>query len=123
MSGIINLIHILLIVPFFFYIYYRGINKKDNPMEGWLCNLLIILALTSLVYHIYKLYNIYYTPEGEKDKWKDWIYLTHIFIILPLLIYIGYNCNETARKYFEILLVVSFAALGYHSYNLIKYGL
>ena len=123
MSGIINLIHILLIVPFFFYIYYRGINKKEVPLEGWLCNLMIVLALISIIYHIYNLYKIYYTPEGEKDKWKDWIYLMHIFIILPLLIYIGYNCNETARKYFEILLVVAFAALGYHSFLFVKYSL
>lgn len=119
----INLIHILLIVPFLFYIYYRGINKKEQPIENWLCTFLIVISLISMSYHIYKLYNTYYTAEGEKDKWKDWVYLIHIFIVFPLLIYIGYNCNETARKYFEILLVVSFAALGYHSYNLIKYGL
>jgi hypothetical protein len=77
------------------------------------------LAVISFMYHSYKLY---LTFQGEGEKWKDWIYIQHILIILPLLFYIGYNCNNTPRKYFEVLLVVAFAALGYHSFNLVKYG-
>jgi hypothetical protein len=35
-----------------------------------------------------------------------------------LLIYIGYNGDKTARKFFEILLMLGFASIGYHGYYL-----
>jgi hypothetical protein len=41
-------------------------------------------------------------------------------IVGPILIYIGYNREKTSRKYFEILLMLGFAAIGYHGYYLIK---
>ena len=130
MSSIINLIHIFLLVPLFFYVYYKGTSKdtsknatgtrdQEQGLQPWLCYLLMGLAVISFMYHSYKLY---LTVQGEGEKWKDWIYALHILVILPLLFYIGYNCNNTLRKYFELLLVVAFAALGYHSFNLVKYG-
>ncbi len=33
-------------------------------------------------------------------------------------VYIGYNGDKTARKFFEILLMLGFASIGYHSYYL-----
>ena len=130
MSSIINLIHIFLLAPLFFYVYYKGTSKDTSQnatgaldskqgIQSWICYLLMGLAVISFMYHSYKLY---LTFQGEGEKWKDWIYIQHILIILPLLFYIGYNCNNTPRKYFELLLVVAFAALGYHSFNLVKYG-
>ena len=47
-----------------------------------------------------------------------WVNLIHIFIVGPILIYIGYNGEKTSRKYYEILLMLGFAALGYHGYYL-----
>ena len=118
MSSVINLIHILFFVPLFFYVYYKG-TSKDDKIQPWLCYFLMGLAVTSFVYHCYKLYLL---SQGQDEKWKDWIYVIHVLIILPLLFYIGYKCENTPRKYFELLLVVAFAALGYHSFSLIKYG-
>lgn len=128
MSSVINLIHILFLVPLFFYVYYKGTNK-DDKIQPWLCYFLMGLAVVSFIYHCYKLYLLSFAQpseamlsQGQDEKWKDWIYVIHVLIILPLIFYIGYNCQDTARKYFELLLVVTFAALGYHSFNLIKYG-
>ena len=112
MSSIINILHILIIVPLLFLVYY---NQKQLPK--WSCILLMLISSLSFIYHIYKLVTI-----TDNEKWKIWIYFIHILFILPLIFYIGYNCNETRRMYFELLLLVSFAALGYHLFNLIKYG-
>lgn len=48
-----------------------------------------------------------------------WVNLLHIFIIGPLLIYIGYYGEKTARLYFELLLMLGFASIGYHGYYLL----
>jgi len=37
-----------------------------------------------------------------------------------LLIYIGYYKDKTQRLYFEILLMLGFASIGYHGYYLIQ---
>jgi hypothetical protein len=49
-----------------------------------------------------------------------WVNLIHIFIIAPILVYIGYNREKTRRLFYEILLMLGFAAIGYHGYYLIK---
>jgi hypothetical protein len=40
-------------------------------------------------------------------------------IVAPLLAYIGYYGKETPSAAFEALLVLAFAAFGYHTYSLI----
>jgi hypothetical protein len=49
-----------------------------------------------------------------------WVNLIHILIVGPLLVYIGYNREKTARLYFELLLMLAFAAIGYHGYYLFE---
>lgn len=46
--------------------------------------------------------------------------MIHVFIIGPLLVYIGYNGEKTTRTIFEILLMLAFASIGYHLYYLFK---
>jgi hypothetical protein len=58
--------------------------------------------------------------KGVKDGKGIWVNLIHIFIVGPILIYIGYNGVKTARKFFEILLMLGFASIGYHLYYLFK---
>jgi len=63
-----------------------------------------------LLYHIYK-------SSLQKNAWVNYI---HILFIAPLLIYIGYNKEQTPIWAFEISLMLAFAAFGYHSYYFIK---
>jgi len=39
-----------------------------------------------------------------------------MFIIAPTLLIIGLNKDATPRYYFEILLMLAFASIGYHGY-------
>ena len=51
---------------------------------------------------------------------SPWVNYLHIFIVGPLLVKIGYDGDKTSRKYFELLLMLGFAAIGYHGYYLFQ---
>jgi hypothetical protein len=109
MSNLINLLHILIFVPFFFYLYW---TRENVP--SWMCKLCIFIGVTGLLYHFYKVCT-------TTLKYTRWVYLVHIWYVFPLLIYIGFKC-KAERMWFEALLLFAFAALGYHSFNLVKYN-
>jgi len=106
---LINLFHIIFVGSLFIYV---GTYREKLPKI--LFPLLFILGIIVIFYHIYKTYT--YITQGK----QIWINLIHICIIGPLLCYIGYNRDKTTRPYFELLLMLGFAAIGYHSYYLIK---
>lgn len=103
----VHLFHILIVGGLFLYV---GINR-DNTYKP-LFNILLFLGFIIIFYHLYKIYGYL-----NADK-VIWINLIHVFIVGPLLIYIGYNGEKTARKFFEILLMLGFASIGYHLYYL-----
>lgn len=111
----INLFHIFVVVPFLFYIYYQQQNKT---LSDSLCRFLLYLGILGLISHIYLCYQKISTNQ---ECWRCWVNYVHIFVVFPLFIYIGSNCTKTERRYFEILMVIAFAALGYHSMNFIRY--
>lgn len=41
-----------------------------------------------------------------------------MWIIAPLLLWIGYYGKDTTRAAFEMVLMIGFASLGYHIYRL-----
>ena len=41
-----------------------------------------------------------------------------MFIVSPLLLYIGFNKGKVNNMYYELLLMLGFAAIGYHGYYL-----
>ena len=101
----VHLFHIVIVGGLFLYV---GINRNATPK--YIFNLLFILGIIILLYHIYKTY-----IKLSKNI-NPWVNLFHIFIVAPIVIYIGYNSIETKRLYFELLLMLAFAAIGYHSY-------
>lgn len=111
-DSIINLIHIFVFFPALAYVYYLGINKK---LTSGICRSMIMVGIIGILYHAYLL--------KDSKQYRMWVYLTHILIVFPLLIIIGYNCEDTMRMFFEMLLLASFAALGYHSFLFVKYSL
>ena len=113
-DSIINLLHILVIVPLLFCLYFY-----KNSLTSTMCNTIIVIALLGMGYHLYRL-----VKNSELDKMQEWrmtINLIHIFLVFPLLIYIGVKCKEAKRYYYELLLILIFAALGYNLYNFIMY--
>ena len=107
--ALVHLFHILIVGGLFLYV---GINREK--IYAPLFTILLFLGFVIIFYHIYKIFGYLNSGKGI------WVNLIHIFIIGPLLIYIGYNGEKTARKFFEILLMLSFASIGYHLYYLFR---
>lgn len=105
---LIRIFHIFIVGSLFLYV---GINK--NKIKKEMFTVLIYLGFIIILYHLYKLYG--YMKENK----SIWVNIIHILIIGPLLLYIGYNGEKTERKYFEILLMLGFASIGYHLYYLL----
>ena len=108
-ESLVHLFHILIVGSLFLYV---GIKKTNIPKNMY--PILLGLGIIIIFYHIYKTYHYFITNKSY------WINLIHIFIIGPLLIYIGYYRENVARMYFEILLMLGFASIGYHGYYLIS---
>jgi hypothetical protein len=103
----VHLFHILFVGSLFLYV---GIQRTE--ISSTMYPILLWLGVFIIIYHIYKAYNYMKLGKGY------WVNLIHIFLVGPLLVYIGYNREKTARLYFELLLMLGFAAIGYHGYYL-----
>ena len=101
--------HVLIVGALFLYV---GINREKIYKP--LFNILLFLGFFIILYHLYKIYVYLNAGKGI------WVNLIHIFIIGPLLVYIGYNGEKTTRKFFEILLMLAFSSIGYHLYYLFQ---
>ena len=108
-STLVHLFHIIIVGGLFLYV---GINR--DKISKSLFPLLLGLGIIIILYHIYKTYN--YMKQGK----SYWVNLIHILLVGPLLIYIGYYGEKTARLYFELLLMLGFASIGYHGYYLLR---
>ena len=103
---LIHIFHVLVVGSLFLYVgIYR--EKVYKP----LFTILLFLGFIVIFYHLYKIFNI-----GK----SVWVNLIHIFIVGPLLVYIGYSGEKTTRKFFEVLLMLGFASIGYHLYYLFQ---
>jgi Na+-transporting methylmalonyl-CoA/oxaloacetate decarboxylase beta subunit len=107
--AIVHLFHILIVGGLFLYV---GIQKTDIP--NLMFPILGIFGIIIILYHAHKVYT-----KIVKGNYVFWVNLIHIFIVGPLLINIGYHGDKTSRFYFEILLMLGFASIGYHGYYLI----
>ena len=108
-NALVHLFHIIIVGGLFLYV---GINREQ--ISKVLFRILFGLGFIIIFYHIYKTYNYLKAGKGY------WVNLLHIFIVGPLLIYIGYYGDKTARLYFEILMMLGFASIGYHGYYLMN---
>jgi hypothetical protein len=106
-NKLVHLFHVLIVGGLFLYV---GINR--DKIYGKLFPILFYLGLIIILYHLYKIYGYLQAGKGI------WVNLIHVFIVGPLLVYIGYNGIKTSRKFFEILLMLGFASIGYHLYYL-----
>lgn len=106
---LIALFHLVAIVPLFLYV---GFQRAATP--DWLYHVLFGVGLLVLVYHAMKSFARWVAKSPSV-----WINLIHVAIVAPLLIWIGYHGKKTGRPAYEMLLMVGFAALGYHLKSLV----
>lgn len=104
----VHLFHILIVGSLFLYV---GIVKTNIP--NFMYYVLLVLGIIIMLYHGFKVY------KKLKEGLNPWVNYIHIFIVAPLLLYIGLNREKTQRLYFEILLMLGFSAIGYHGYYLL----
>jgi len=105
---LVHLFHILIVGTLFLYV---GIVREKIP--SLMYPILLALGVIIIVYHMYKVYNY---MKADKPYWVN---LIHIILVGPLLVYIGYNRENTTRRYFEMLMMLGFASIGYHGYYMI----
>jgi hypothetical protein len=106
---ILAVVHLVVIVPFLLYIYFTHNELPDIMFK-------VVFGLGAFVL-IYQMYKTYIKLAAAQSPWVN---LIHIFLLAPLLLIIGYYGKETSRKYFEMLLMMTFAAAGYHGWSLIQ---
>lgn len=109
---LLHLVHIFLISSLFIYV---GICKTSIPKLMY--PILLGLGIFLIPYQTYKAYNYYI--GGKKYYWFN---LIHVFLIGPLLIMIGLNKEKTSSYFFDFLLMMGFASLGFHAYYLLNPG-
>jgi len=107
--NILYALHAFGIAPFLIYI---GLYKQAVPEP--IFTALFVLGLGVLAYHSYKAYT---KLSENKSAWVNWI---HIFLVAPLLLIVGYLKKDASGRYFEMLLMLGFAAFGYHSLYLMR---
>jgi hypothetical protein len=105
----VHLFHMLIVGSLFLYV-----GKYKTLIPAFMYSILLGLGLVIIFYHCFKVYNHIKLGKGY------WVNLIHIFMVGPLLVYIGYNKENTARLYFELLLMLGFASIGYHGYYLFQ---
>jgi hypothetical protein len=106
---LLALFHIFAVVPLFLYV---AMSRAATVTTVY--GVLLALGAIILLYHGYKAWRK--IVSGSSGLW---INLIHMAIVAPLLIYIGYREKDTPRYAYELLALVGFAALGYHTYHLI----
>lgn len=107
---ILSLIHLVIVVPLFLFV---GFQRAATPQ--WLYLALLAVGLVILVYHGFRL-----VMRLKNRSGYAWVNAMHVAVIAPLLIYIGYNKKDTPRSAYELLLMLAFAAGGYHMFSLVR---
>jgi hypothetical protein len=101
---ILSIVHIIFFAPPLLYI---GLQRASTPL--WVFQALLIAGLFILLFHISRL-----VGSGS------YINAIHVFLIAPLLIAIGWKARNSPRALYEMLLMVTFALIGWHTLNLVR---
>jgi hypothetical protein len=108
---VISLFHLIFIVPLFLFI---GFQRASVP--HWLYLFLLTIGSVVFFYHGFK-----FLLRLQAQSSYTWVNAIHVFLVAPLLIYIGYHKSETPRFAYELLLMAAFAAAGYHLFSIVRY--
>jgi hypothetical protein len=100
--------HAVVIAPSLIYI---GLAREKLSQSAFMA--IGVVGIGIFFYHAYKFYS-------RADYESGWINLIHVLLVAPLLVVIGFYGKQTSRRFFEMLLMVGFSALGYHGLNVVK---
>jgi hypothetical protein len=106
---LVALLHVTVIVPFLLWV---GFNRAATP--DWMYSVLFGTGLIVLLYHTYKAVSRLIAASPV-----IWINLIHVFLVAPLILWIGYYAKRTERPAYDMLLIAAFGAFGFHLYRLI----
>ena len=101
---ILSIVHLLLFAPPLLYI---GLKRSATPY--WAFQILLFVGAGIFLYHLSRLI---YTGS--------YINAIHVLLIAPLLMFIGWYQQNTPRAAYEILLMIIFAMIGWHTLNLVR---
>lgn len=104
-----NIFHLAAVGPLFLYVGFARETVPDAVFNG-----LGVLGLVVLIYHTYRAYG---KLKENQSAWINWI---HIFLIAPLLLLLAYLKKDANRRYFEMMILLGCAAIGYHGLYLIR---
>ena len=107
---IISLLHLLIVVPLLLFV---GFQRAATPT--WLYIALIFIGSIVMFYHGFRL-----ATRLKNNSAYSWVNALHVCIVAPLLLYIGYNKQNTPRFAYELLLMLGFAATGYHLFSIVR---
>ena len=105
----INLFHVIVVTALFLYVGFQ--RTEVYPVTY---PVLLGLGVIVLLYHSYESYSYY--MEGK----KPWVNLIHVLLVAPLMILIGSMGMNTPSMYYDMLLMLGFAAFGYHMMRLLR---
>ena len=101
---ILSIVHLLIFAPPLLYI---GLTRAATPLWGF--QALLFAGLFIALYHGMRLI-----------RTGSYINAIHLLIIAPVLIAIGWKARNTPRSLYEILLMIVFAMIGWHTLNLVR---
>jgi len=107
---ILSVFHLLIVVPLFLFI---GFQRSSTPT--WVYMAIFIIGAFILLYHGFKL-----VVRALQHSEYAWVNAIHVVLVAPLLLYIGYHKKDTPRFAYELLLLLGFAAAGYHLFSLVR---
>ena len=107
---IVAVFHLLLVVPLFLFI---GFQRSSTPT--WVYLAIFVIGVFIFLYHGFKL-----VVRALKHSEYAWVNAIHVILVAPLLMYIGYHKKDTPRSAYELLLLLGFAAAGYHLFSLVR---
>ena len=112
MAKVIYASHVFVFVPLLLYVAYFG--RQSGPE---VFNLLLVLGVLTLGYHVIKLSKTLGKPTSTMQLA---IYLTHIFVTAPLLIYVGLWQEKSNQFAYIALGALAMGALAFHFPKLVS---
>ena len=106
---LVAIFHVVLVAPALLYV---GFQRAATP--DWMYNVLLAFGVLVLVYHGFKSIG----RVLAKSPFA-WVNLLHVLVVAPLFLWVGYYGKRTGRPAYDMLLLIAFAAFGFHLYRLI----
>lgn len=101
---IIQLLHVLILGPFLIAV---GLDAVSIPSYAF-----VALGAFIILYHAYKTYAK--IANGQ----NPWVNVIHVLVVGPALVAHGLLPSERWTR--EVVLMLGFAAVGYHGYYLVR---